>query len=80
MIITEEIMLANKSLTERDRSVIAKALCYTLCAVDSLPPEKQNASDRNHMMLLFRAMLSIDSYAAGVESHTGRCPDVNLSE
>lgn len=68
-----------KSVTGRDGMIVAKALCYAIASIDALPAARREASDRDDMVRLLRAMASaksLDDYAAGVEWHTGRTPDL----
>jgi hypothetical protein len=46
----------SRNVTGRDNYTIAKALCYAIVLIDSLPKRKQEASDREDMEKLLRAM------------------------
>jgi hypothetical protein len=64
----------------RDRYITAKALAYAIAAIDSLPPERQEWSDRNDMVeLLCRQMpdpVQREALALSVQGHFGRPPDL----
>jgi hypothetical protein len=64
----------------RDHYITAKALAYAIAAIDSLPPERQEWSDRNDMVELLHRMvpgeIQREALALGVEGHFGRPPDL----
>jgi hypothetical protein len=61
-------------------SRIAKALAYAIAAIDGLPYEKQEVSDRDEMVALLLEIAPKDRDLAilddGVEQHLGRRPNL----
>ena len=69
-----------KDVTGRDRLIIAKALVYAIAAIDRVPDEQREWSDRCDMVkLLFTLVpdpMQREVMARAVESHTGTLPDL----
>ena len=63
----------------RAQHILAKALCYAVAAMDSLPEQKRTASDRDDIVALILANFSESQreiYMAEVERNTGHAPDM----
>jgi hypothetical protein len=62
----------------RGNLIVAKALAYAIDAIDSLPPEKQERSDRNDMCHVLTTVFGqwTDIVKQSVEHHTGRTLDL----
>lgn len=62
----------------RGQIVIAKALAYAMQAIDSLPPEKQEWSDRQDMACILNEIYTnwVSIAAQSVEFHTGKPVDI----
>lgn len=62
----------------RGQLVIAKALAYAMHTIDSLPPEKQEWSDRQDMACILSEVYTnwVSIAAQAVEFHTGNPVDL----
>jgi hypothetical protein len=62
-----------ETLTGRDRLIICKALGYAIEAIGKLPPEWQEASDREDMILLLihlsKDQLPVSFYISTAKRH-----------
>jgi hypothetical protein len=73
---------AGKDITGRDHYIVCKALAYAIEAIDRLPSEWQEGSDRDDMLQLLEAM-SLHAnrdrhFAAGHLTATGEMDDASI--
>ena len=64
--------------TVRGNLMIAKALAYAIAAIDALPDNMKEASDRDDMVHILTTNFPqwMPLVAASVQCHTSRCPDL----
>lgn len=64
----------------RGTYIVAKALAYAIAAIDALPREKQEASDRDDMVHILTQTKAFgqfkDIVVRDVAHHMGRAPDM----
>jgi hypothetical protein len=69
------------SVTGRDRYIAEKALAYAIAAIDALPENRREQSDRDDMVLLLHAITSRtdrDHLRATIKFHMDREIDFQL--
>lgn len=69
-----------QDVTGRDSYILTKALMYAVAAIDALPADQQESSDRDDMVQLLIARMpdpvEREALARTIQAHTGISPDI----